>query len=125
MITKITGRHMEVTEAMRSYVEKKIVRLHKFYDRLSEIEVIIGKEGQASKVEIIIRADSHQAFVVKDSNDDAYACLDAAVDKIERQLTSHKEKLRSRKGRTSVAEASVEVIEAHLAEEEEEVEEED
>ena len=112
MITKITGRHMEVTEAMRSYAEKKIARLKKFYNRLSEIEVIIDSEGQVNKVEIIIWADNHPPFVVKYSNEDAYACMDTAVAKIERQLTRHKEKSRSRKGRVSAAEAIADVIEA-------------
>ena len=124
MITKITGRHMEVTEAMHNYAEKKIAKFKKFYNRLSEIEVIIGKEGQTSIVEIIIRADNHQPFVVKQSNEDAYACLDGAVDKIERQLTRHKEKSRSRKGRVSASEATADVIDAHSNREEEEEEEE-
>lgn len=121
MITKITGRHIEVTEAMRNYAEKKIGKLKKFYNRLSEIEVIIGSEGQSHIVEIIIRADNHQPFVVKQSNEDAYACLDGAVDKIERQLTRHKEKSRRRKGRTSASEATAEVMDAQSSREDLEV----
>jgi len=49
---------------------------------------------------------------VRHSEEDAYASLDAAIDKIERQLVRHKEKTRNRRGRTGAAEASVEVIEA-------------
>ena len=118
MITKITGRHMEVTDAMRNYAQKKIAQLGKFYNRLSEIEVVMESEGVIHKVEIIISVDNHPPFVVRDSNQDAYACLDTAVDKIERQLNKHKEKLRNHRGRSGAAEASAEVIEARAAEEE-------
>ena len=112
MNKKITGRHMEITEAMRDYVEKKIARLHKRYNRISEVEVVIDDEGQGHKVEIIAKVDNHQPFVVHHSCDDAYACVDSAVDKIERQLTRFKEKSRDRKGRSSMAEAAADVLEA-------------
>ena len=45
VLTKITGRHMEVTEAMRSYIEKKIAKLQRYYNRISEMEVIVEEEG--------------------------------------------------------------------------------
>ena len=62
MHTKITGRHMEVTEAMRNYVKKKIPRLNKYHQRISEMEVIVDGEGKNHKIEIIIKADNHQRF---------------------------------------------------------------
>ena len=111
MHTKITGRHMEVTEAMRSYVEKKILKLQRYYNRISEMEVIIEEEGLHHKIEIIVKADKHQRFVVQHTAEDGYACFDAAIDKIERKLTKHKEKSRTRKGRIGAAEAAAEIME--------------
>ncbi len=124
MHIRITGRHMEVTEAMRSYVDKKIHRLNKYNNRISEMEVVIEGEGQDHKIEIIIKADNHQRFVSNDVNEDAYACFDAALDKIERQLVKHKEKTRHHKGRVGAAEASVEIIEIQESKEQEEIPEE-
>jgi len=112
MLIKITGRHMEITEALRSYAEKKVSRVVNKYNRVSEIEVLFESEAMTQTVEIILKADNHQPFVVRHSEEDAYASLDAAIDKIERQLVRHKEKTRNRRGRTGAAEASVEVIEA-------------
>jgi putative sigma-54 modulation protein len=106
VLTKITCRHMEVTDAIRSYVEKKISKLHKYYNRISETEVTISSEGLVHKVEIILKADNAQNFVVRHSEEDMYACIDAGIDKLERQLTRHKEKSRTRKGRISTADAS-------------------
>ena len=111
MLTKITGRHMEVTEALRTYVDKKIPRLSK-YNRIAEIEVVFANEAMVHKVEVIIKADNHQRFVVSHTAEDAYASLDSAIDKMERQLIRHKEKSRNRKRRTGAAEASADVIEA-------------
>jgi len=102
---------MEVTEAMRSYVEKKISKLQRYYNRISEMEMIVEEEGLQHKIEIIVKADNHQRFVVQHTAADGYACFDAALDKIERKLTKHKEKSRSRKGRIGAAEAAVEMME--------------
>jgi len=102
---------MEITEALRGYAEKKLERLLNKYNRLSEIEVILDNEAQVHKVEMIIKADNHQRFVVSHAEEDAYACLDAATDKIERQIVRHKEKSRNRRGRSGTAEASAEVME--------------
>lgn len=112
MNTKITGRHIEVTDAMRNYVAKRIAKLSKYYNRISEMEVIVDGEGLNHIIEIIVRADNHQPFVVRQTNDDAYAAVDAAVDKIERQLTRFKEKSRNRKRRTGTAEVTADILQA-------------
>ena len=115
---------MDVTEAMRSYVDKKIHRLNKYNNRISEMEVVVAGEGLHHKIEIIIKVDNHQRFVANDVNEDAYACFDAALDKIERQLIKHKEKVRNHKGRVGAAEASVEIIDIQDSKEQEEISEE-
>lgn len=112
MQTKISARHMEVTEAMRSYVDKKMSRLSKYYNRISEIEVVFDAEGTRFLSEIIVNTDHHQPFVVTEKGDDMYACLDLALDKIERQLVKHKEKSRSHKGQAGAAQMTAEILEA-------------
>ncbi|MCP4709005.1 MAG: ribosome-associated translation inhibitor RaiA [Planctomycetes bacterium] len=124
MHIRITGRHMDVTEAMRSYVDKKIHRLEKYNNRISEMKVVIEGEGQHHKIEIIIKADNHQRFVANDVNEDAYACFDAALDKVERQLVKHKEKVSNHKGRVGAAEASVEIIDIQDSKDQAEISEE-
>lgn len=97
---------------MRDYVQKKIDRLGRFYNRISEIEVVIEGSAKATeqKIEVIVNADHHSPFIVHESGADMYACLDTAVDKIERQLTRHKEKSRNHKGQTGAAEATFEAL---------------
>ncbi len=121
----LTGRRIELTEAMRAYAEKKLARLSKHYNRISEMEVVVDEEGLHHKVEIIVKADNHQRFVVNEVAEDAYACLDGAVDKIERQLTRHKEKSRDRKKRVGTGELAAEVAEAVIEDEGEAASEQD
>lgn len=107
---------MEVTDAMRTYVEKKVARLGKFHQRLSEIEVVFDNQALEHKVEIIIKVDHIPPFVVNHAAEEMYACFDSALDKIERQLRRHKEKSRNRKGRTGAAEATVDFLESRPTE---------
>jgi putative sigma-54 modulation protein len=93
----VSGRHMDVTDALKSYANEKAGKLEKFYDRVQTIEVIFTPEGQEHVCELIATADHHNTFVAKESHADAYASLDAVVKDIERQLTRHKEKFRNRK----------------------------
>lgn len=119
MMTNITARHMDLTEALKNYAEKKAQRLLNKYSRISEIEIVFNNEGSQQKVEIIVKIDNHQPFVVNHGEEDAYASLDIAVDKIDRQLGKHKDKRRSHKGRTGAAEATAEVIRSVEEKEEE------
>lgn len=98
MNIKVSGRHLEVTEPIRDYAQSKVGKLPRYFDRVQEIEVIIDKgEGRNEVVEVIVNAEHTDRFVAKVTGADLYACIDDAVNKLERQLTDHKERLRNRK----------------------------
>lgn len=96
MIITVASRHMEVTPPLKSYAEQKANKLNKYFDRIQEIEVVIDNAKDAAKVEMIVNAE-HSRFIAHHSDGDAYACVDACVDKLERQLSDHKKKMRNRK----------------------------
>jgi putative sigma-54 modulation protein len=98
LIFTITGKHVEVTEALRAHAQEKTSKLPKFYNSINQVEVIIdGGDGAKTSVEIIARGEHSNVFVVTESGDDAYACIDVAVHKLERQLRRKKEKQRDNK----------------------------
>ena len=103
MIVTISGRHMEVTEALKNYSEQKANKLSKYFDRIQEIEVILDANKDGTRVEMIVNAEHNAMFIAHHDQGDAYACIDGCVDKLERQLTDHKEKLRNRKHPSSQA----------------------
>jgi putative sigma-54 modulation protein len=96
----VTGRHLEITEAMKQYAEEKATRLNRFYDRIQSIEVVVGKQGIRNRVEMVVTTDHKDTFVGQVDAGDCYEAIDLVVDKLESQLRRHKEKLRNRKHRT-------------------------
>ena len=94
----ITGRHVEITPAIDTHAREKIAKLERYFDRLAKIEAVVTKpDAHAYDVELIAHVDGADHMVATASSGDLYHGFDAAVQKMERQLTDHKEKLRNRK----------------------------
>ena len=106
MLFTISGKHIEITEPIKKHAEEKTSRFPKYYSSINHVEVIIdGREGGKTSVEIIARAEHNKTFVVKETGDDAYACIDVAVHKLERQLRRKKGKERDNKHSSSAEKA--------------------
>ena len=91
MLFTITGKHIEITEAIKEHAEKKTSKLPRYYDSINMVEVLIdGNKGADITVEIIARAEHNKVFVVKEQGQDAYSCIDIAAHKLERQLRRRK-----------------------------------
>jgi putative sigma-54 modulation protein len=88
---------MEVTPPLKTYAESKANKLKKYYDRIQEIEVVFDNGKDQTRVEMIVNAEHRNIFVAHHDHEDAYAGIDACVDKLERQLSEHKKKFRNRK----------------------------
>jgi putative sigma-54 modulation protein len=106
MIVTITGKHVEITDAIRAHAEEKVEKLPRYYDSITQIEVVLeGNEGGGQCVEILVHAEHNDLLIAKETGTDTYTCIDAAVHKMERQLRKAKEKQRGHKA-ASVAEAA-------------------
>jgi putative sigma-54 modulation protein len=98
MIVTITGKHIEITDAIRSHAEEKVQKLPRYYDSITQIEVVLeGNDGGMQGVELIVHAEHNDLLIAKETGVDTYTCIDAAVHKMERQLRKAKEKQRSHK----------------------------
>lgn len=98
MLFTISGRHLEITDAIRSYAEEKTSKLPRYYNSITSVEVVLeGNEGGNQSVEIIARGEHSNVFVAHETGDDTYACIDIALRKLERQLRRKKEKQRNNK----------------------------
>ncbi len=106
MIVTITGKHVEITDAIRAHAEEKVEKLPRYYDSITQIEVVLeGNEGGKQCVEVLVHAEHNDLLIAKETGTDTYACIDAAVHKMERQLRKAKEKQRGHKA-TSAADAA-------------------
>ena len=97
MRVTVASRHMEVSAPLKAYAEQKAGKLTKYYDRIQEIEVVFDAGKDTMQVEMIVNAEHRNMFIARHGGNDAYACVDGCIDKLERQLTDHKEKFRNRK----------------------------
>ncbi len=98
MLFTITGKHVDITEAIRNHAEQKSAKLPKYYNSINQVEVIIdGSRGGNTSVEVIARGEHSKVFVVTETGEDAYRCIDLAVHKLERQLRRKKGKERDNK----------------------------
>ena len=99
MDINVIGRHLEITPAIHEYAQNKVSKLPRYYDRIQSIEIVADRANHHNKyeVEIIVQVERTDPFVVRVAGEDFYACIDESVDKLERQLTDHKQKLRNRK----------------------------
>lgn len=95
MQINISGHHVEVTDALRTYVNEKLDRLVRHYDHITDITVILTVEKLVQKAEARINIAKGDVFANSESND-MYAAIDLLTDKLNRQLIKHKEKNVSR-----------------------------
>lgn len=93
----ITERHTSVTAAVKEYATEKAGKLVRFYDRISSIDIILDGANDQAGVEMIVKVDGADDFIAHQNGGDYFAGVDMVLDKLERQITKHKEKQRNRK----------------------------
>ena len=88
----VSGHHVELTEAMQTYVEKKVERLERHFDHVTNVNVILGVEKTRQKAEATIHITGNDIFAEAE-DENMYAAIDALIDKLDRQIKKHKEKV--------------------------------
>ena len=91
MNLKLTGNHVEITDAMRNYVISKISKITRHFDHVIDVSVILLIEKLKQKAGANVHVSGKDIFVETDS-EDMYASIDGLVDKLDRQILKHKEK---------------------------------
>ncbi|MHA6197100.1 ribosome hibernation-promoting factor, HPF/YfiA family [Pseudomonas wadenswilerensis] len=94
MQVNISGQHVEVTEALRTYIGEKLTRLERHYDRITNVQVILKVEKLQQKIEATLQIPGGEV-VANAEHEDMYAAIDLLTDKLDRQLKKHKEKQQS------------------------------
>lgn len=94
MQINLTGHHVDITEALKGYVENKFDRLERHFDEVMKIHVILSVEKLRQKAEATIHVNGSSVFADA-VHEDMYAAIDALIDKIDRQVLKYKEKRQS------------------------------
>ena len=94
MQLSLTGHHVDITDALRTYVEEKLQKLERHFDHVTNVHVILSVEKLNQKAEATIHISGADVFA--DSiHEDMYAAIDGLVDKLDRQVIKHKEKVQN------------------------------
>lgn len=97
MQLNLSGHHIEITDSMRNYVEEKLAKLERHFDHVTNVQVILSVEKQRQKAEASVHLAGNDVFA-ESTNEDMYAAIDALIDKLDRQVLKHKEKVKSHRG---------------------------
>ena len=92
MQVSITGRHLDVTDSLKVHVEEKIAKLKRHFDHVTDVHVILSVEKMAQKAEATVQISGAMLFA-EDDHEDMYVAIDNMVDKLDRQIIKHKEKI--------------------------------
>ncbi len=111
MQVNITFRHLDPTEALKTHVRERVQHVQRFVDRATEAHAVLHVENLEHRAEITVKAGR---FLLRGTakTPDMYASIDAAADRIEKQLKKHKERIHSlhkTNGQAAKAVAPVEV----------------
>ena len=95
MQLSITGHHVEITDALRSYVEEKIQRIERHFDHVTNVHVVLSVAKLQHKAEATLHVSGGDIYA-DDTQEDMYAAIDGLTTKLDRQVLKHKEKLHQR-----------------------------
>ena len=99
----IRGENIEVTGAIKSYIEKKVSKLERYFETppTSDVNVNLSVYNDEQEIEVTIQMPN-LLLRAEEKNTDLYAAIDLVVDKLERQIRKHKTKI-NRKSRSKGA----------------------
>ena len=98
MAIEITGRHVDVTDSMRDYAEKRLSKLVEEFSKVDKVHVILDVQKYVHSAEVIVHMRRQISVEAKASSENMYASIDEVVDKAEKQLRRSIDKRHEHKG---------------------------
>lgn len=100
MEVNFVAKHGTVPADVQATIEQKVIKLPRFFDRATSIQVVVDLvHASEPKVEIIVSAANSHDFVAADTGHNVVAATDKAIEKMEKQLRKHKERVTEHRGR--------------------------
>jgi putative sigma-54 modulation protein len=96
MNLSVSGHHLEVTSALRSYVESKIGRVRRHFDHVIDAHVILTADKVKQKAEVTLHVPGKDLHCESEQGD-LYAAIDTLADKLDRQVLKYKDKLHDKR----------------------------
>lgn len=91
----ITGHHVTVTPAIREYVETKMQRITRHFDHVIDSQVVLSVEPLKHRAEVTLHIPGKDIHC-ESTQENLYAAIDMLVDKVDRKVIQHKDRMQSR-----------------------------
>ncbi|WP_026478985.1 ribosome hibernation-promoting factor, HPF/YfiA family [Alkaliphilus transvaalensis] len=92
----VSGKNIDVTDALRDQIESKMIKLEKFFNQEVEAKATLSVQKARQKIEVTIPING-TILRAEEATEDMYSSIDKVVDKLTRQLRKHKTKMENRK----------------------------
>ena len=92
MQINLTGHHLDITDSLRNYVYDKFERIERHFDHINNVHVILQVDKVRQIAEAKLNVNGGEIFANSEA-EDMYAAIDTLVDKLDRQVIKHKEKM--------------------------------
>jgi putative sigma-54 modulation protein len=96
MNLSVSGHHLEVTAALRSYVQSKIGRVTRHFDHVIDAHVILTADKLKQRAEVTLHVPGKDLHCESEEGD-LYAAIDTLADKLDRQVLKYKDKLHDKR----------------------------
>lgn len=106
MEVTVTGRKIEMTNALRNRVGEKIKGIKKFLNGVKDVHVVLSVEKYRHFAEIILNANGY-IIHCKEETDDMYSTIDRVIEKLTKQIKKHKDRIITLKGKKKSGEGEV------------------
>lgn len=100
MTLTITGRHMDLTEALKAYVENGLQKLKSHFDKITDVTVVLSVEKHRQECEINLHANGVRIHA-KETTADMYASVDACLAKLDKQIRKYRDRINRHQPRTA------------------------
>ena len=97
MDIRISGRHVEVTDAMRAHARERVEKLERYSPHLTHVAVTLSIEGARHTAEMLASFKGRGDVVAKCETHDMYQAIDQATGKIEKQLRKLEARVKDRR----------------------------
>ena len=96
MNLNLTGRHLEITPAIREHVTSKLDKVKRHFDNVIDVNVILSVDKLQQKAEASLHL-SGKTIIAETSDSNLYVAIDALIESLDRQVLKHKEKNTARR----------------------------
>lgn len=96
----VTFRHMEATEALKSYARERLEKIRKYFPDPISVNVVMSTErGYSHRVDVTLQLHNGLTVAGHETTENMYSSIDLVAAKIERQVRKYKDRLRTHKGK--------------------------